>query len=117
MSVLTASCVKNNSLFRKTFCFLLCYFELIVLLSGHGENCNEDIACLTIAHNDRLGLEAIRSLHRQLDDDANGNVDLSESDEACNFCLLAFGQLNSHTNLSSTNFIPIFLVSERGTQV
>ncbi|XP_043525386.1 stromal interaction molecule homolog isoform X2 [Frieseomelitta varia] len=27
------------------------------------------------------GLEAIKSLHRQLDDDANGNVDLSESDD------------------------------------
>lgn len=30
---------------------------------------------------DRLGLEAIRTLHSQLDDDANGNVDLSESDD------------------------------------
>jgi hypothetical protein len=30
---------------------------------------------------DKSGLEAIRALHRQLDDDANGNVDLSESDE------------------------------------
>ncbi|KAG8235492.1 hypothetical protein J437_LFUL015719 [Ladona fulva] len=46
-----------------------------------GENCNEDAACLALAENDRLGLEAIRSLHSQLDDDANGNVDLSESDE------------------------------------
>nr|CAD7419730.1 unnamed protein product [Timema poppensis] len=34
-----------------------------------------------MASNDRIGLEAIRALHRQLDDDANGNVDLSESDE------------------------------------
>ncbi|XP_071452395.1 stromal interaction molecule homolog isoform X2 [Hetaerina americana] len=46
-----------------------------------GDNCNDDAACLALASNDRLGLEAIRSLHRQLDDDANGNVDLSESDE------------------------------------
>ncbi|KAI1299374.1 Stromal interaction molecule 1 [Halotydeus destructor] len=30
---------------------------------------------------DKQGFEAIRWLHRQLDDDANGNVDLSESDE------------------------------------
>jgi hypothetical protein len=30
---------------------------------------------------DKSGLEAIRALHQQLDDDANGNVDLSESDE------------------------------------
>lgn len=34
-----------------------------------------------MAAQDRQGLEAIRSLHRQLDDDANGAVDLSESDE------------------------------------
>lgn len=27
------------------------------------------------------GLEAIRSLHRQLDDDENGDIDLSESDD------------------------------------
>jgi stromal interaction molecule 1 len=26
-------------------------------------------------------LEAIRTLHGKLDDDANGNIDLSESDE------------------------------------
>ncbi|XP_033216491.1 stromal interaction molecule homolog isoform X2 [Belonocnema kinseyi] len=45
------------------------------------EACNDDLACLTMASNDRLGLEAIKSLHSQLDDDANGNVDLSESDD------------------------------------
>ncbi|XP_046665278.1 stromal interaction molecule homolog isoform X2 [Homalodisca vitripennis] len=49
---------------------------------GSGESqCNDDLACLTMASMDRHGLEAIRSLHRQLDDDANGAVDLSESDE------------------------------------
>lgn len=41
------------------------------------EACNSDSACLQ----DHLGLEAITQLHRQLDDDANGNVDLSESDD------------------------------------
>ncbi|XP_066999353.2 stromal interaction molecule homolog isoform X2 [Anabrus simplex] len=47
-----------------------------------GEGCSDaDVACLTLASHDRIGLEAIRTLHRQLDDDANGNVDLSESDE------------------------------------
>nr|CAD7464369.1 unnamed protein product [Timema tahoe] len=49
--------------------------------AGIGENCHDDIVCLSMASNDRIGLEAIRALHRQLDDDANGNVDLSESDE------------------------------------
>ena len=32
-------------------------------------------------YNDHLGLEAIRSLHEQLDDDDNGDIDLSESDD------------------------------------
>lgn len=34
-----------------------------------------------MASSDRLGLEAIKTLHSQLDDDANGAVDLSESDD------------------------------------
>ncbi|XP_023948270.2 stromal interaction molecule homolog isoform X2 [Bicyclus anynana] len=41
------------------------------------EACNNDALCLQ----DHAGLEAITQLHRQLDDDANGNVDLSESDD------------------------------------
>ncbi|XP_048481503.1 stromal interaction molecule homolog isoform X3 [Plutella xylostella] len=41
------------------------------------EACHSDASCLQ----DRAGLEAITALHRQLDDDANGNVDLSESDD------------------------------------
>ncbi|KAL6259335.1 hypothetical protein P5V15_009250 [Pogonomyrmex californicus] len=45
------------------------------------DTCNDDLACITMASHDRLGLEAIKSLHSQLDDDANGNVDLSESDD------------------------------------
>lgn len=51
--------------------------------SGAVDNCNDDIGCLSMASTDRLGLEAIRSLHQQLDDDANGNIDLSESDDVC----------------------------------
>ncbi|XP_038218821.1 stromal interaction molecule homolog [Zerene cesonia] len=46
--------------------------ELILL-----EACNNEPSCLQ----DHAGLEAITQLHRQLDDDANGNVDLSESDD------------------------------------
>ncbi|KAL5278616.1 STIM2 family protein [Megaselia abdita] len=38
----------------------------------------DDLECF---NEDRLGMEAIRSLHRQLDDDDNGNIDLSESDD------------------------------------
>lgn len=47
----------------------------------------DDMECLGNVH-DRLGMEAIRSLHQQLDDDDNGNIDLTESDDvsfACNF--------------------------------
>lgn len=44
--------------------------------------CNsDDFACLSMASVDKLGLEAIKSLHQKLDDDANGNVDLSESND------------------------------------
>lgn len=39
----------------------------------------DDIECAE--SQDRLGMEAIRSLHQQLDDDENGNIDLSESDD------------------------------------
>ncbi|XP_045504817.1 stromal interaction molecule homolog isoform X2 [Colias croceus] len=46
--------------------------ELILL-----EACHNEPSCLQ----DHAGLEAITQLHRQLDDDANGNVDLSESDD------------------------------------
>ena len=43
-------------------------------------SCNlEDLDCTS--DNDYMGLEAIRSLHRQLDDDDNGDIDLSESDD------------------------------------
>ncbi|XP_044254508.1 stromal interaction molecule homolog isoform X2 [Tribolium madens] len=54
-----------------------------LLLSDSSMNtCSiDDFACLTMAANDRLGLEAIKTLHQKLDDDANGNVDLTESDD------------------------------------
>ncbi|XP_058831933.1 stromal interaction molecule homolog isoform X4 [Topomyia yanbarensis] len=47
--------------------------------SADGACSADDIDC--IAHHDHLGMEAIRSLHRQLDDDDNGDIDLSESDD------------------------------------
>ncbi|XP_031628068.1 stromal interaction molecule homolog isoform X5 [Contarinia nasturtii] len=53
--------------------------------SGSGVSGSADGACLAedveCAEHDRLGMEAIRSLHQQLDDDENGNIDLSESDD------------------------------------
>ncbi|XP_054730436.1 stromal interaction molecule homolog isoform X3 [Anastrepha obliqua] len=41
----------------------------------------DDLDCYSGNLQDRLGMEAIRTLHRQLDDDDNGNIDLSESDD------------------------------------
>ncbi|KAK6625820.1 hypothetical protein RUM43_006119 [Polyplax serrata] len=55
------------------------------VITNHGhetDTCNGDeMYCLSLASQDRLALDAIKALHRQLDDDADGNVDLSESDE------------------------------------
>jgi hypothetical protein len=59
-------------------------------LQGIGDSCHDDAACLALASQDRIGLEAIKSLHRQLDDDANGNVDLSESDEVKKCALIRY---------------------------
>lgn len=41
----------------------------------------DDFACLSMAASDKHGLEAIVTLHKQLDDDADGNIDFSESDD------------------------------------
>ncbi|KAF8782445.1 Stromal interaction molecule like protein [Argiope bruennichi] len=42
----------------------------------------DDWDCAAVlACDDPVGYEAIRSLHRQLDDDANGSIDVSETDE------------------------------------
>ncbi len=40
-----------------------------------------DTVCQRDTEKDMQGIEAIKSIHRQIDDDHNGNVDLSESDE------------------------------------
>ncbi|XP_066137742.1 stromal interaction molecule homolog [Euwallacea fornicatus] len=41
----------------------------------------DDFACLSMAASDKHGLEAIVTLHKQLDDDADGNIDFAESDD------------------------------------
>ncbi|KAK4886802.1 hypothetical protein RN001_003073 [Aquatica leii] len=46
------------------------------------DTCNsDDNSCFGMDTNDKLGLEAIKALHHQLDDDRNGNVDLTETDD------------------------------------
>lgn len=47
--------------------------------SADGACFADDIECADM--HDKLGMEAIRTLHQQLDDDENGNIDLSESDD------------------------------------
>lgn len=62
--------------------FLLDLCSKIIYILGGFDTCKfDDFACLAMAHSDRLGLESIKSLHRQLDDDKDGNIDLSESDD------------------------------------
>ncbi|KAI4499603.1 hypothetical protein M0802_005173 [Mischocyttarus mexicanus] len=53
----------------------------LVLHESSTDTCNDDLTCLKMTTTDRQGLEAIKLLHSQLDDDANGNIDLSESDD------------------------------------
>lgn len=54
----------------------------MVFFAGNFDTCSEeDFACLAMAQKDRLGLEAIKQLHKQLDDDKDGTIDLSESDD------------------------------------
>lgn len=50
--------------------------------SADGACFADDIECAGLQ--DRLGMEAIKSLHQQLDDDENGNIDLTESDDVSN---------------------------------
>lgn len=61
----------------------------VSILGGSGVGGSADGACpaddIECAEHDRLGMEAIRSLHQQLDDDDNGNIDLSESDDVSIF--------------------------------
>ena len=51
------------------------------LLSFYTECSPGDTVCQRDTEKDMQGIEAIKSIHRQIDDDHNGNVDLSESDE------------------------------------
>lgn len=48
-------------------------------VTAEGSSCLvDDLDCL---NHDKLGMEAIKSLHRQLDDDEDGDIDLSESND------------------------------------
>lgn len=66
----------------------LIYFIFLGATSPNDACAAEDVECPN--YNDQLGLEAIRSLHRQLDDDDNGDIDLSESDDVRNITFAFF---------------------------
>lgn len=53
------------------------FFEIALVAACN----NADAACFSVEANDKLGLEAIMALHHQLDDDRNGNIDISETDD------------------------------------
>lgn len=79
----------------KLFCstqptaFIIPPFVLLTGAASAPEACSvEDLECPS--YSDQIGLEAIRSLHRQLDDDDNGDIDLSESDDVCDFHLIPY---------------------------
>ena len=52
-------------------------FGLVSALGNVADCPSEDGLC----EKDKLGYEAICQLHREIDDDHNGNLDRSESDE------------------------------------
>ena len=59
------------------------YFCVYLTGDSRATPCFDEYSCLAarLSETERLNLEAIRTLHSKLDDDANGNIDLSESDE------------------------------------
>ncbi|PIK45838.1 putative stromal interaction molecule 1 [Apostichopus japonicus] len=66
-------------LYEANLLYFLVFFLLIYFLIVCQDN---DLACKALRQdNDRPGFDALKLIHRQIDDDHNGNVDLSESDE------------------------------------
>lgn len=73
--------------------------------------CFDEYSCLAarLSEAERLNLEAIRTLHGKLDDDANGNIDLSESDEVRKQEFLHFFKLgiDRRADINSKNGNPL----------
>lgn len=75
-------------MWTKYYWFNFKIFLLLFICAGGAGSSGADGACLADdlecnEMHDRLGMEAIKSLHEQLDDDDNGNIDLTESDDVC----------------------------------
>lgn len=46
------------------------------------------------SEDEKLSFEAVRNIHKLMDDDANGDVDVEESDEVSSLTLLGFSSLS-----------------------
>ncbi|KAH1027850.1 hypothetical protein HUJ05_001281 [Dendroctonus ponderosae] len=56
-------------------------FMYILRLHAFDSCSYDDFACLSMAASDKHGLDSIITLHKQLDDDEDGNIDYAESDD------------------------------------
>lgn len=61
----------------------------MLVFSSQAEFCRIDKP-LCHDEDEQLSFEAVRNIHKQMDDDANGNVDVEESDEVSGGSLLTF---------------------------
>lgn len=74
-------------------------------VQAEGSSCLvDDLDCV---NHDKLGMEAIKSLHRQLDDDEDGDIDLSESNDVSLVSLLPPQKKWFVCFLSLNPFLPI----------
>lgn len=76
---LTSSIInKNHGLnYHRYLLFVILFFAFCQF--SHGLSCEQLNAC-----SDKAGFEAISWIHKHLDEDASGTVDLSETDEVSN---------------------------------
>ncbi|KAJ3631715.1 hypothetical protein MTP99_012828 [Tenebrio molitor] len=78
---LILSFYQSDGIFAEQTTSRVLYSANDLLYSDNSTNtCSiDDFACLATAANDKLGLDATKTFHQKLDDDANVNVDLTES--------------------------------------
>ena len=61
------------------------------------------------AEKDQLAYDAISALHRQIDDDHDGDVDLTESDEVSRDVSVYYRPLNGSTSAGGSKLKPLRL--------
>lgn len=81
LSLVLSECFSNaRSLVRKHGGDVFGTGCLTLVFSSSAEFCRIDKP-LCHDEDEQLSFEAVRNIHKQMDDDANGNVDVEESDE------------------------------------